>query len=86
MQRLPENTRMPIDLNNTEVKSVTETVTDIIDQKELLRRYPVSPRTLYSQTSKGILPCIKLPGSRRLLYSWSAVLAALKRHQRGGTL
>jgi len=52
-----------------------------IDEKELLRRIPVSRRTAYTWVQTGKLPCVKI--SRRKLFHWPSVEAALLRQQRG---
>jgi len=50
---------------------------DIIDERELLRRVPVSRRTLQNWRLKGVLPFIRLPRARRVLYDWELVRRAL---------
>ena len=54
-----------------------------IDERELLRRVPVSRRTLFDWRYAGKLPFVNL-GGRRNLYHWPSVEAALLRMQRGG--
>jgi hypothetical protein len=56
----------------------------IIDESTLLERVPISPRTARNWREKGLLPYIKPPGGRRLLYHWPSVEAALLRMQTGG--
>ena len=55
-----------------------------IDETELLRRIPVSRRTLFGYRESGKLPFVRVSG-RRLLFHWPSVEAALLRGQRGGT-
>lgn len=55
-----------------------------IDGADLLRRIPVSRRTLYHWRTTGQIPFIRLSG-RRLLYHWPTVLATLLRAQQNGT-
>ena len=55
-----------------------------IDEAEFLRRIPVSRRTLFSWRAAGKIPTVKI--GRRSLYHWESVVAALLRHQRGGSL
>jgi predicted site-specific integrase-resolvase len=56
---------------------------EFIDEKELLKRLPVSRRTLFTWRYSGKLPFVNL-GGRRNLYHWPSVEAALLRQQRGG--
>ena len=51
----------------------------IIDSKELLKRIPVSGRTLGKWVKEGYIPFIRPPGSRRLLFHWPDVEEALRR-------
>lgn len=53
-----------------------------IDERELLKRVPVSRRTAYAWQKSGKLPVIRI-GGRKLFY-WPSVSAALLRQQRGG--
>jgi hypothetical protein len=53
-----------------------------IDEKELLKRLPVSRRTLFAYRNSGKIPCVRL-GGRRILFHWPSVEAALLRQQRG---
>jgi hypothetical protein len=52
-----------------------------LDEKELLKRIPVSRRTLANWKSKGF-PYIKI--GRRCIYSWPNCQAYLLRQQRNG--
>jgi predicted DNA-binding transcriptional regulator AlpA len=54
-----------------------------IDEKELLKRLPVSRRTLFNYRANGKVPYVRL-GGRRILFHWDSVKAALLRHQQGG--
>ena len=51
-----------------------------LDEKEILRRLPISRRTLSNWKAKGF-PTIKI--GRRCLYSWNNVQSFLLRQQRG---
>jgi predicted site-specific integrase-resolvase len=53
-----------------------------INEKQLLARLPVARRTLANWRKMGRIPFVKLPGSRRVLYHWKSVEAALLRMQR----
>lgn len=53
-----------------------------INEKELLRRLPVSRRTIFAWRKSGKLPCVLFYG-RRVLFHWPSVEAALLRQQRG---
>jgi predicted site-specific integrase-resolvase len=44
----------------------------------------VSRRTLKNWRDRGLIPYVKLPGSRRILFDWPSVQAAILRQQRGG--
>jgi len=44
----------------------------------------ILPRVAREWTRLGKIPSIRLPGSRRILYHWPSVHAALLRMQRGG--
>ena len=52
-----------------------------LDEKELLKRLPISRRTLGTWKAKGWLPHVKI--GRRCLYDWQNVHAALLRRERG---
>ena len=52
-----------------------------IDEAELLQRLPVSRRTLFTWRTSGKIPFVNL-GTRRILFHWESVQAALLRHQR----
>ena len=58
---------------------------EIINEACLLKRIPVCKRTLQNLRASGHLPFIKLPGSRRILYYWESVKAALIRQQNTAT-
>jgi len=53
-----------------------------LDEKEMLRRLPISRRTAFTWVQTGKLPCVKI--GRRKLYHWPSVEQALLRQQRGG--
>jgi hypothetical protein len=55
-----------------------------IDEKELLKRLPVSRRTLFTWRTTGKIPFVHL-GGRRVLFHWPSIEAALLRNQKGGT-
>lgn len=59
---------------------------DFLSFELLLPRLPVCERSAREWTRKGILPSIRLPNSRRVLYHWPSVAQALLRLQRGGDL
>lgn len=59
-----------------------EQASEILTQRELLRRLPVSRRTMNNWRDRGLIPTIQLGG--KLLFHWKSVQAALLRHQRGG--
>lgn len=53
-----------------------------IDEKELLRRLPVSRRTIHNWRRAGKIPSIVI--GRRVLFCWENVADALRRLERGG--
>jgi hypothetical protein len=53
-----------------------------LDEKELLRRLPVSRRTLFNWRMSGKIPSVKI--GRRCLYHFPSIESALLRLQRGG--
>ena len=55
-----------------------------IDFATLRLRVPMCERSLREAVRKGLIPSIVLPGTRRRLFHWPSVEAALKRHQQGG--
>jgi len=59
------------------------TTPDFINEQELLRRLPVSRRTLFSWRMTGKIPFVRL-GGRRVLFHWPSIEAALLRKQKGG--
>jgi hypothetical protein len=52
-----------------------------LTETELLKKLPVSRRTIVCWRNKGLLPFIRPPGGRRILYSWPDVSEALRRQQ-----
>jgi excisionase family DNA binding protein len=52
-----------------------------INQTELLRRLPVSRRTIHNWRTSGKIPSIKI--GRRVLFCWENVAEALRRLERG---
>jgi len=69
---------MVIESNQT---ATVNTPADFINERELLRRIPVSRRTAFTWVQNGKLPCVKI--NRRKLFHWPSVEAALLRQQRG---
>jgi hypothetical protein len=55
---------------------------DFIDEKEALRRIPVSRRTWYCWREERGLPYIRVGG--RVLYDWASVRQWMLRQQRAG--
>jgi hypothetical protein len=53
-----------------------------IDAKQLLKRLPISSRTLFNWRTTGKIPTLKI--GRRCLYHYPSVEAALLRLQCGG--
>jgi len=53
-----------------------------LDEKEMLRRLPISRRTLFNWRATGKIPSVKI--GRRNLFHWPSCEAALLRLQRGG--
>ena len=54
-----------------------------IDFATLAPRVPICQRSLREAIRRGVIPSIRLPGSRRVLFCWESVQAALLRMQRG---
>ena len=57
---------------------------EFIDLQELVRRLKTSERTVRGQVRRRQIPCIKVPGGRRVQFYWPAVLNALQRFETGG--
>jgi hypothetical protein len=55
-----------------------------LDFAALKPRIPVCERTLRDWVRTGKIPSVKMPGSRRRLFFWRDVAAALRRHTQGG--
>ncbi|MDB6021276.1 MAG: hypothetical protein JWQ04_1133 [Pedosphaera sp.] len=53
-----------------------------LNEKQLLEKVPISRRTLFGWREAGKIPCVRLPGSRRVLFHWPSVEAALLRSQK----
>jgi predicted site-specific integrase-resolvase len=64
-------------------QTATAETPDFINEKELLKRIPVSRRTAFTWVQSGKLPCVKI--NRRKLFHWPSVEQALLRQQHGGT-
>lgn len=54
---------------------------DFIDFNTLHSRIPLCERTLRDQIRSGDIPSILLPGSRKFIFHWPSVEAALRRRQ-----
>jgi predicted site-specific integrase-resolvase len=69
-------------MSETEKQTIpANTTPDFIDAAEMLRRLPVSRRTLHNWRTSGKIPSIKI--GRRILFCWDNVSAALRRLERG---
>ena len=64
------------------VTSHSQPESEFIDEKELLRRLPVSRRTLHNWRRAGKIPCIVI--GRRVIFSWDNVARSLRRLEQGG--
>jgi predicted site-specific integrase-resolvase len=71
-------------MSNTTQQQATPGEAGFIDEKELLKRLPVSRRTLWQWRETGKIPCVRVPGGRRVIFHWDSVQAALLRLQKGG--
>lgn len=69
-------------MSNKPVLTAGDGSADFIDEMELLKRLPVSRRTLFNWRTTGKIPCVR-PGGRRILFHWPSVEAALLRQQEG---
>jgi predicted site-specific integrase-resolvase len=56
-----------------------------LSEVQILPRLGVSRRTLANWRTRGLIPYIRPPGSRRILFDWESVRAALLRQQQGAT-
>ena len=56
------------------------TTPGFIDFATLRPRVPLCDRALREKIRKGIIPSVLLPGSRKRLFHWPTVQAALLRH------
>jgi hypothetical protein len=63
--------------------SATAETPGFISEAQLLSRIPVCRRTLSSWRQKKLIPFIRLPGTRRLLYDFESVRGALLRMESG---
>jgi predicted site-specific integrase-resolvase len=54
-----------------------------LNESQILPRLGVSRRTLATWRCKGVIPYIRPPGGRRILFDWDSVKAALMRQQQG---
>jgi len=52
-----------------------------VDTTEVLRRIPISRRTLTNWRDKGKIPFVRM-GGRRILFHWPSLQQALLRQQR----
>jgi hypothetical protein len=81
------NTKTQQEAKPSKLKSEHDTAppgeSNFINEKELLKRLPVSRRTLFSWRTTGKIPSVRL-GGRRVLFHWPSIEAALLRMQKGG--
>jgi predicted site-specific integrase-resolvase len=54
-----------------------------LSEIQILPHLDVSRRTLAKWRARGLIPYVRLPGSRRILYDWASVRSALLRQQSG---
>jgi hypothetical protein len=73
------NTSDASDLSANQIRANT-----FISFGDLLPKLPIGERTARKWTRLGLIPSIRLPGSRRVFYHWPSVEVALLRLQRGG--
>jgi len=59
-----------------------EKLKTFLNEKELLRRLPISRRTLFNWRMSGKIPAIVI--GRRVLFCWNNVAEALRRLESGG--
>jgi predicted site-specific integrase-resolvase len=71
-------------MSKTITQSAPPSEAAFIDEKELLRRVPVSRRTLFSWRETGRIPFVRVGSGRRVVFHWASVEQALLRQQRGG--
>jgi predicted DNA-binding transcriptional regulator AlpA len=69
-------------MSNIVSESSKSSSAEFIDEKQLLKRLPISRRTLWDWRAEGKIPFLRL-GRRRVLYHWPSVQAALLRQQKG---
>ena len=68
----------------TEQTPATPNLTGFSEENQILTLLKVSRRTLKNWRDRGLIPFIRLPGGRRILYHWPSVERAILRMQRGG--
>ena len=56
-----------------------------IDFRTLKNRVPYCESGLRKKIQDGTLPSIVLPGARKRLFSWPAVVTALRQYEQGGS-
>jgi predicted site-specific integrase-resolvase len=54
-----------------------------INEATLRELLPISRRTLHDWRSKGKIPFVRIPGTKRVLYHWKTIESALLRQQKG---
>lgn len=69
-------------MENTEQTIASAAAVGIISETQLLGKIPICRRTLHSWREKNLIPFIRLPGTRRILYDYESVRAALLRMER----
>jgi excisionase family DNA binding protein len=70
-------------MRKKQTQTAAPVVDGFLDESQLLPRLGVSRRTLKNWRDKGQIPFIRLSGSRRVLFCWENVKAALLRQQKG---
>src|SRR5258708_16242222 len=69
------NTETQLEPKPSNIQTTPANESGFIDEKELLTRLPVSRRTLWQWREDGKIPCVRLPGGRRVLFHWPSVEA-----------
>jgi predicted site-specific integrase-resolvase len=76
---------MGADMKIIEERTAPPAPTGFQSTSQILPLLGVSRRTFGTWRKRGLIPYVRLPGSRKLLFDWASVRAALLRRQNGTT-
>jgi predicted site-specific integrase-resolvase len=70
-------------MSEEQIQTAPSSEGGFLSESQIIPRLGISRRTLANWRNKGVIPYIRPPGGRRILFDWDSVRAALLRRQTG---